>query len=76
MTETVKYNTEDDILLIWFSDHDIYDAQMVGSTICAWARTASRSCWKSWMRALLWATSRRRSLRPGMRATRPDPPEA
>ena len=33
MTETVKYNTEDDILLIWFSDHDIYDAQMVGSTI-------------------------------------------
>ena len=33
MTETVKYNTEDDILLIWFSDHAIYDARMVGSTI-------------------------------------------
>jgi uncharacterized protein YuzE len=33
MTETVKYNTEDDILLIWFSDHDIADAQMIGSTI-------------------------------------------
>lgn len=29
----IKYNLEDDILLVWFSQENIYDARMTGSTI-------------------------------------------
>jgi hypothetical protein len=33
MHDSIQYNKQDDVLLIWFSDHDIFDAQMIGSTI-------------------------------------------
>ena len=33
MNPQITYKVEDDILLVWFSEGDIYDAEMVGSTI-------------------------------------------
>jgi hypothetical protein len=33
MKPKMTYDAQDDILMVWFSESDIYDAQMVGSTI-------------------------------------------
>ncbi len=33
MIPNVKYNANDDILLVWFSEHDIHDATMAGQVI-------------------------------------------
>jgi len=33
MNPKVTYNAGDDVLLVWFSENDIYDAEMVGSAI-------------------------------------------
>ena len=33
MTPNVKYNAQDDVLLVWLSERDIYDATMAGQVI-------------------------------------------